>query len=476
MMADIIVIGGGLAGLSTAALLANSGRKVLVLEKNQRLGGYAASYSSHGHRFDIATQALGGCGKGGVVHSILAELGISDQVRFLACEPARQYYLPDGETYTQHGFLHAQQQELKKSFPDQGAEIDRCFAVWQALFDELEAIAQMPAKAIAFQFGRRFPQLARYSRATVQDFFNELAIPEALQVRLAARAGYCMLPLHRLSLVAFACTEMSFAGGAWMVEGGVSRLADLLRSAIIAQGGEVRGQSRVTSLVCEQGRLTGVVCRGQKIACRQVVLACDASDLLKALPALPEKYLRKRDGLEKSGSYFISYYQVPSDAVGDLPANIEVWPEKQRVVGKENVGVYYLLIPSLVDQGSAPEGFHSLCLSVPLPVGISPSAVERRRLRQNLEEEVARRFPALAGSLRFLFELAPEHLQHMTANSAGAAYGWAQTPEQAGIHRPGNKTPLKGLFLAGHWTMPGGGIAAVMTSGRLCAQAVLAEQ
>ncbi len=475
-MADVIVIGGGLAGLSSAALLAKSGRQVLLLEKNQRLGGYASSYSSHGHRFDIATQALGGCGVGGVIHSILAELAIDDQIRFLACEPARLYYLEDGDTYTQHGFLQAQRQELKKEFPLFAAEIDRCFALWQSLFAELEAIAQVPAREIAFQFGRSFPALARYSRATVQDFFDELAIPQALQIRLAARAGYCMLPLDRLSLVAFACAEMSFAAGAWMVAGGVSRLADVLRTAFLALGGEVRTQSRVTALVSEDDRLIGVESRGEKLEGRQVVLACDGSDLLQALPGLPGAYLQKRNRLEKSGSYFVSYYQVPGAAVHGLAPNIEVRPKvESKVAGKGNLGVYYLLVPSLVDPGSAPEGFHSLCLSVPLAVGVSPTGPERTLIRQRLEKEVGRRFPALANKLQFLFELAPDHLQFMTANPGGAAYGWAQTPEQAGIHRPGIKTALKGLYLAGHWTMPGGGIAAVMTSGRLCAQAVLEE-
>lgn len=476
MKADVIVIGGGLAGLSTAALLAKSGKKVLLLEKNQRLGGYASSYSSHGHRFDIATQALGGCGKGGVIYAILAELAIADTIRFLSCEPARMYYLPDGTTYAQHGFLENQQQELKKDFPAYEREIERCFAVWRDLFTELEAIAGVPAKAIAFQFARTFPQLARYSRSTVQQFFDELVIPEALQIRLAARAGYCMLPLDRLSLVAFACTEMSFGSGAWMVEGGVSRLADVLRMAIVDMGGVVRTQTRATSLVSQEDRVVAVVAGGERLSCEQVVLACDGSELLREVAGIPERFIAKRDNLERSGSYFISYYQVPEDAVHGLAPNIEIWPQREsKVAGNENVGVYYLLIPSLVDRESAPKSYHSLCLSVPLAAGVSPPGAERRLIRRNLEKEVIRRFPALKGKLRFLFELAPEHLQVMTANPDGAAYGWAQTPGQAGIHRLGNKTSLSGLYLAGHWTMPGGGIAAVMTSGRLCARAVLKE-
>lgn len=477
MRHDVIVIGGGLAGLTTAALLARKGRQVLLLEKNQGLGGYARSYSSHGHRFDIATQALGGCGQGGVVHSILSELGVADKIRFLACEPARVYYLPDGSLYSQHGFLKAQQEELVQHFPEWRAQIHRCFSVWQNLFAELEAIATLAPGQVAFHFGRRFPHLARYGRSTVHDFFKELAIPEALQMRLAARAGYAMLPLHRLSLVAFACTEMSFAKGAWMVEGGVSRLAQVLRQAIVDRGGRVRSHSRVTSLLSGEGRVAGVCCGEESLDATQVVLACAGGDLLATLPDLPAKYLARRQGLEPSGSYFISYYQVPAASVAGLAANIEVWPASAPAAAgsRDEMEVYYLLIPSLVERTSAPAGYHSLCLSVPLPPGQSPDRAQRRRLRQRLEEEVGRRFPQLRGALRFLFELAPEHLQLMTDNPGGAAYGWAQTPAQAGVHRPGNKTPLAGLYLAGHWTMPGGGIAAVMTSGRLCAGAVLQD-
>ena len=64
---DSVIIGGGLAGLTCAALLAKAGLKVVVLEKNSRLGGYAVSYTVKGHRFDIAIQALGGCDRYGVI-------------------------------------------------------------------------------------------------------------------------------------------------------------------------------------------------------------------------------------------------------------------------------------------------------------------------------------------------------------------------------------------------------------------------
>ena len=64
----------------------------------------------------------------------------------------------------------------------------------------------------------------------------------------------------------------------------------------------------------------------------------------------------------------------------------------------------------------------------------------------------------------------------MTGNPDGSAYGWAQTPEQSGIYRLNIRTPIEGLYLTGHWTMPGGGIAGVMTSGQLCAETIIQDE
>ena len=80
---DAIVIGGGLGGLTCGAYLTKYGSRVLVLEKNSRLGGYATSYASNGHTFDIATQALGGCDPEGPVYQVLEDLELEKEVTFL---------------------------------------------------------------------------------------------------------------------------------------------------------------------------------------------------------------------------------------------------------------------------------------------------------------------------------------------------------------------------------------------------------
>jgi prolycopene isomerase len=64
-------------------------------------------------------------------------------------------------------------------------------------------------------------------------------------------------------------------------------------------------------------------------------------------------------------------------------------------------------------------------------------------------------------------------MQRYTLNQQGAAYGWSPTPKQIGLGRPDVKTPLTGLYQAGHWTRPGGGINGVAISGILAVQSIL---
>jgi phytoene dehydrogenase-like protein len=60
-------------------------------------------------------------------------------------------------------------------------------------------------------------------------------------------------------------------------------------------------------------------------------------------------------------------------------------------------------------------------------------------------------------------------MERYTFNAGGAAFGWANLPEQCGAYRPGPETPFRGLYMTGHYTFPGGSIAACLASGRLCA-------
>ena len=80
---DVVVVGAGIGGLTAAALLANKGLQVLLVDKNERAGGYAQSMERGGFTFDLAVHLISGCNEGGTVRSVLDDLDVLDEVEFM---------------------------------------------------------------------------------------------------------------------------------------------------------------------------------------------------------------------------------------------------------------------------------------------------------------------------------------------------------------------------------------------------------
>ncbi|SPD75651.1 putative All-trans-retinol 13,14-reductase [uncultured Desulfobacterium sp.] len=476
---DTIIIGAGLAGLTCAALLAKAGLRVAVLEKNSRLGGYAVSYAIKGHRFDIAVQAIGGCDTDGVISRLFKELGHENRIRFLPCEPARVYYFGnDSHPWEQSGLTPKLIDSLSARFPEYHSAITRCYETWSGILRELEEIAQRGSDGVAFGFSRSYPMLSRYSAYTVKEFFDQLAIPEALRSLMTSRSGYCMLPTERLSLVGFACTEMTYGKGAWMVEGGIEKIPGLLAKSVYESGGMIMRRARMVRIYTKDGAVDGVeTIKGDQLSSNCVVIASSLKSglFLDRPQMIPDRFTRRVALMEPSGSYYIAYYSIPEPAARGLHHNMEFTGLKIKHPLAFSTDAFYMLVPSLIDPSAAPPGRHCLCLSLPCPAGYSLAKDERNACRMFLEESVIDRFPMLKGKMQFFFDLGPRQLETISGNPGGSAYGWVQTPEQSGIRRLGMKTPISGLYLTGHWTMPGGGIAGVITSGRLCARMILKD-
>ncbi len=182
-------------------------------------------------------------------------------------------------------------------------------------------------------------------------------------------------------------------------------------------------------------------------------------------------------------SYFILYLGIEG-GLDELPvSNNEVFSEGQlqeefqclyenRISGK---APFYLLAPSKVNPSHAPKGGSTLCLSCKATYHFSPDwdRETKDELSQCLIHKASAFIPNLEKRIKVKIETTPKTIERWTGNRWGAAYGWAQIPKQSGIYRLPRTTPIPNLYLTGHWTSPGGGIAGVVASGELTAEAVL---
>jgi prolycopene isomerase len=130
--------------------------------------------------------------------------------------------------------------------------------------------------------------------------------------------------------------------------------------------------------------------------------------------------------------------------------------------------------PTLIDPELAPAGQHLLMLTTLLPYQAAESWQQAKPGYMATMLKIAGRYiPGLENHILFIEGGSPATMSRYTQNYQGAAYGWDVSPSQVGPARIQNQSPVKGLYFAGHWSSPGGGVYGVSVSGVQTAQKVL---
>jgi prolycopene isomerase len=137
----------------------------------------------------------------------------------------------------------------------------------------------------------------------------------------------------------------------------------------------------------------------------------------------------------------------------------------------------WICVPTLLDPALAPPGEHLVIISAPAAYDLGrPWEEEKGRFTEALLNLVEAYLPGYRAGLTHLESATPPTLARHTGNSGGAMYGWENVPLQTGTKRLAHRTPLPGLYLAGHWSLPGSGSLRVFASGLNAAQLILGER
>jgi prolycopene isomerase len=410
-----------------------------------------------------------------------------DQIHFISLEPAREYLFPDRKV-SQSSKLEKHIEGLSSIFPGQRKGIEKVYAALKKIFEEFSSIPSSLNWFDPSSFLSRYPSLSQYKDKTYGELLNEFISHPFLKTLLSIRSSYALLPPEEISAVGMAGIEMSyFNHGVSCVEGKVEQLPLKMGGALEKMGGQILTGHEVQQILIEEKRAMGVRLQdGREITGKVAVSNIDAhrtfSDLIGE-DHLPSGFRSKLRGMRPTLSYFILYLGIEG-RLEELPvSNNEVFFEDQ--LQKEFQCLYenripenapfYLLAPSKVNPSHAPKGRSTLCLSCKAPYHFSPDW--DRKIKDELSQHLIRKasafIPNLERRIVVKMETTPKTIERWTQNRWGAAYGWAQIPKQSGIYRLSRTTPIPNLYLTGHWTSPGGGIAGVVASGILTAEAVL---
>jgi len=484
---DVIIMGGGVAGLTCGCLLAKKGLKVLLIEKNQKVGGCCASFEKEGFSFDLSVQSIGECQEGGRVWRLMKELTLLDQIHFISLEPARQYYFKN-QKIIQSSCLETHIENLSFLFPNERKGIEQVYGVLKKIYEEFSHIPSTLDWFDPSSLSSKYPFLFRYRDKTYGQLLNGFVSHPFLKTLLSIRSSYALLPSEEISAVGMAGIEMSYLNyGVSCIEGRVEQFPLKMGEVLQKMGGQIFTGSEVDQILVEGKKSIGVRLKnGQELRGKVIVSNMDAHTTFFHLIGenyLPSGFLSKLKGMKPSLSYFILYLGIEGE-LDELPiSNNEVFfndqPRKEyqslyekRIPGEAS---FYLLAPSKINPSHAPKGKSTLCLSYKTSYHLSPEWNQRVKdeLSQSLIIKASALIPDLEKRILLKVETTPRTIEQWTQNRCGAAYGWAQIPSQSGIYRLPRTTPLSNLYLTGHWTSPGGGISGVVASGELTAEMVL---
>jgi phytoene dehydrogenase-like protein len=264
---DVIVIGGGLGGLTAAGLIAQSGRKTLLIERNHEVGGAASTYEAGDLVIEASLHETSDpCDPIDPKHDVLARLGVLDDIEWV---PTGTLYEvrggPVGESFVlPEGFAKAQR-ALVERFPLAAAGIRSVLSDMEHMAIALGTLSKgrraFRHPIIGFSALARLGPLAKgWSFSVAERFDRAFGDEEAVKCALAANLAYYHDDPVTLWWVLFAVAQGGFlASGGRYIRGGSQRLSHALAKAFKSAGGEILLGRAVTEIMIDgAGRPSGV--------------------------------------------------------------------------------------------------------------------------------------------------------------------------------------------------------------------------
>jgi C-3',4' desaturase CrtD len=491
-MKRVIVIGAGVGGLTTAALLARSGLEVTVLEAHIYPGGCAGTFFHRGFRFDAGATLAGGFYPGGPMDLVAQAVGIKYWPT-CAANPAMVVHLPDGSTVTR--WSDEQRWAERRAIFGPQAET---FWRWQErTADALWALAlrrppwppQTPAEVtklvangLAWLSGdprtRLSPTLAADALRPVAAHLTDASAPLRLFVDAQLLIAAQTTSPYANALYGAAALDLPRRGVVHL-KGGMGTIAETLAQAVHHNGGQIGYRQQVNRIVLKRNRPIAVETSQGRVLPADIVIAnLPPWNIASLLGDSAPRHLRNLPRRPRDGwGAFTTYVGLDSSAI---PAG---FPLHHQVVVQEPLAEGNTLFLSLSpdwDQDRAPANKRALTLSTHTKLEPWWDLFQRDRTAyeahkkaytQRLLEAAQVAVPSLREAATLIVPGTPVTFQRFTRR----AWGWVGGFPQTNLFRLCGPRLAPGLWMVGDSIFPGQSTAAVALGGLRVATELLAE-
>lgn len=482
---SIAIVGGGLAGLSAGIHARLAGLDAVILERHSCLGGVAAAWRRGDYVIDGGIHFVMGHKPGQRLYRLYEVLGIAGNVGFSDLDGLGRFVDEGSETEIDlTSDLETLEQVLITRFPDDSRVIRELLSGARALrgkpvFDfglELPPELIGPARRLADLWASRslIPRMLGPSGRPISDLASKTT-----SSTLGALIENLFLPEVPVWFVQM-LLAMSADGQLGLIQGGCRPFVDAMAARFEGLGGEVRLRAQVDEVVVESSGKTSRACGvrladGTEVQADAVISAADGYETI----------------YQMLGGRFLS---------DEISARYRTWPLIRPTV----IASFGVARPA---PQAPPFTIVRLASAIPLPGSPQPMMIVRwlgsangfapagksivqvmletewdgwnalhadkpayrqakARVANDVLDRLERFFPGIAAEVEMTDIATPVTTWRYTRNREGAYMGWLPTPRLLMTAVPRTLPGLDDFYMAGQWVMPGGGVPAVLFSGR----------
>ena len=497
---DVIVIGSGMGGMTTATALSRMDHKVLLLEQAQTIGGLTHTFSRDGFSWDVGLHYCGMFGPDEPGDKVLDWLS-DETVEFQSIGTVYDtIHFPDGFEIAVGRPAEAYKTELKEHFPDCAAEIDAYFEALVSGEDAVRLVSAERSMPEPFRSAHRWwnkKKIERWCGRTTSEIINEYISDPRLAAVLSAQWGTYGGPPEQASFAIHALIIRHYLEGAGYPVGGAGSIAAGLVPVIESAGGSARPDTMVSEILIDDGRAIGVrTVSGQVYDAPTIVSAIGAGETVDRL--LPQEICEQEWAVEiaemkPSICHFEMFLGFEGDIarLGATRSNhwfFESWDTDDGLWTNTDdpIQMMFVSFPSLKDESHDPgpsqrhTGQFMVLADWSTVADFAASGAEdnpdkwaafKDEVEARMMAFFTERFPALAPLVVCRVFGTPLATAKFTAHEKGGFYGLETTPRRIVSDALRPRTPVPGLYLTGQDVLTPG-IAGSLFSGMLTAAAI----
>ena len=473
---SIIIIGAGLAGLSTGCFAQMNGYKTKIYEMQTKPGGVCVSWQRKDYTFDYAVHNLFGTAANSVNNHLWLELGALEGLQTYSFKEFVQVEDVDGKVFTVHTDLDALKKHMDELSPndkkltDEFIKAVRRFSSYD-LFAALQGSVMTKLKMLPIM-----NSLMKYSKITIKQYADQFSDP--FLRKAFATIQYDIPEVPTLIPIIFLST-LSRGDGGWPI-GGSTALSKNIEKRYLSLGGEIAYNSMVSKVLVENNQAVGVELEdGSKQYANNVVSAADGYSTIYQM--LQGKYVNKL-----IDAYYKNYPKT--QAFG-----LEVWYGINRDLTAEPHALVLFLDTPLNVEGKNHDRLDIEIFSFDPTLAPAKKSVvkvvfesdydywhqlaeqpekyrdEKQKVADQIAERLEKRFPEFKTQIEAQDVVTPVSVEHWTSSYRGCqAWGapkeYAKQASKNGISKtlPG----FENFYMVGQWAGGTIGLNTVCLLGR----------